>query len=422
MARMLRRTNKDGHIPAHDSLVRMVYRWEREGLAKERYKLLYARALGIDPDDLGAGPAGSELQATGAASAANRSEGPPLVGTVVPKDALQAEADLFDTLELTRLAGMSDISAGTIEALQEATDLLCRAYPTTAAAALRDRAKKRLKQAHELLGKRTTIDQHRELLVIAGWIAALLGCVHYDLGEREEAEAARQAAYQWGKQAGHGELMGWAFEMRAWFSLVEGNYEQLIEAARAGQHIAGTTSAGVQLTLQEAKGWAYLGDRKQTDDALTRGAHTLAQLPAPAHREHHFVFDRTKYAFYASTCYAVVGDNSRAEEHALEVITRHTRPDGSSNAPMRVAQARIDLGIVAARHGDLDEAVSYGESAFEFDRKSLADLVSRTSELDRIIQERYRGEQLAREFHERHLHAALLTDRRDRTGNAQRTI
>jgi hypothetical protein len=85
------------------------------------------------------------------------------------------------------------------------------------------------------------------------------------------------------------------------------------------------------------------------------------------------------------------------------VITRHTRPDGSSNAPMRVAQARIDLGIVAARRGDLDEAVSYGESAFEFDRKSVADLVSRTGELDRLIQERYRGERLAREFHERHL-------------------
>jgi transcriptional regulator with XRE-family HTH domain len=337
---------------------------------------------------------------------------PPLTGTIVPRDTLQAEAEVFDTLELTRLAGMSDIGAGTIEALHEATDFLCRAYPTTPAAILRDRAKKRLKQVHELLGVRTTIDQHRELLVIAGWIAALLGCVHYDLGEREEAEAARQAAYQWAKQAGHGELMGWAFEMSAWFTLVEGNYEQLIDAAQTGQHIAGTTNAGVQLTLQEAKGWAYLGDRRQTDEALTRGAQMLGTLPVPAHRDHHFVFDHTKYAFYASTCYAVLGDDPRAQEHALEVIARHTRADGTSNAPMRVAQARIDLGIVAARRGDLDEAVAYGESAFEFDRKSVGDLISRTSELDRIIQERYRGEQLAREFHERHLDTIRLVDGR----------
>jgi hypothetical protein len=236
---------------------------------------------------------------------------------------------VFDTLELTRLAGISDISAGTIEALHEAADLLCRPYPNTGAAMLRDRAKERLRQVHGLLGSRTTIEQHRELLVIAGWIAALLGCLHYDLGEREEAEAARQATYQWAKQAGHGELMGWTFEMSAWFALVEGNYEQLIDAAQAGQGVAGSNNAGVQLLLQEAKGWAHLGDRRQTDQALTRGADMLGRLPIPAHREHHFVFDRTKYALYASTCYTVLGDNDRAEEHALEVIAQHTRPDGS---------------------------------------------------------------------------------------------
>lgn len=61
---------------------------------------------------------------------------------------------------------------------------------------------------------------------------------------------------QWAKQAGHGELMGWTFEMSAWFALVEGNYEQLIDAAQAGQGVAGGSNAGVQLLLQEAKGWA----------------------------------------------------------------------------------------------------------------------------------------------------------------------
>jgi hypothetical protein len=30
------RTNADRHVPAHDGLVRMVYRWERGDLAEER--------------------------------------------------------------------------------------------------------------------------------------------------------------------------------------------------------------------------------------------------------------------------------------------------------------------------------------------------------------------------------------------------
>lgn len=126
-------------------------------------------------------------------------------------------------------------------------------------------------------------------------------------------------------------------------------------------HKAGM-DVGVQLLLQEAKGWAYLGDRRQTDQALTRGADMLGHLPIPAHREHHFVFDRTKYAFYASICYTVLGDNDRAEEHALEVIAQHTRPDGSTNAPRRIAHTRVDLGIVAAQRGDLDGAVTYGRA------------------------------------------------------------
>jgi hypothetical protein len=40
----------------------------------------------------------------------------------------------------------------------------------------------------------------------------------------------------------------------------------------------------------------------------------------------------------------LLGDSDRAEEHALEVIAQHTRPHGSTNAPMRIAHTRVDLG------------------------------------------------------------------------------
>lgn len=73
--------------------------------------------------------------------------------------------------------------------------------------------------------------------------------------------------------------MGWAFEMSAWFALTEGRYEQLIEFAQAGQSIAGPGNAGVQLILQEARGWSRLRDHKQADAALTRGAAMHLQRP-----------------------------------------------------------------------------------------------------------------------------------------------
>jgi hypothetical protein len=158
-----------------------------------------------------------------------------------------------------RLADASDIGAGTVESLASSVDLLCRAYPGTPPAALAGRLKQRLAYVLGLLGKRLTLRQHRDLLVQAGWLAMLLGCCHYDLGQREEAEAARQAASRMARQAGHGELLGWAHEMTAWFALVEHCYGDVIEAARTGQQATTGTSAAVQLVLQEAKAHACLG-------------------------------------------------------------------------------------------------------------------------------------------------------------------
>lgn len=204
-----------------------------------------------------------------------------------------------------------------------------------------------------------------------------------------------------GKQAEHGELMAWAYEMSAWFALTEGRYEDVIDAAQRGQAVAGASSAMVQLTLQEAKGHAWLRHRNEASEALTRGATILSKLPTPSYPDHHFVFDHTKWVFYAATIYAWQGDDDRAEEHALEIVGRHARPDGTTNAPMRTANARIDLGMVNARRGDLDAAVEEGLKAFQYDRRSLTDLVNHGEDFEQLLRDLYPGERLAAAFHER---------------------
>lgn len=380
-----------------------IRRWEAGEVSWPRapFRLALTQATGLQPEDLGFSP-----------NKRRNGNSRLIEAQIMPMDALRAEADLYGTMELAQQLQASDVGTGTLEALAEAVDLLCRAYPVVSATALRDRTQKRLAQVTRLLSGRLTLDQHRELLVITGWLTALLGCVHYDLGEREEAETARRTAYETGRQVGHGELMGWAHEMSAWFALVEGRYEDVVTAARQGQALAGQTNAQVQLTLQEARGLARLGDRREADRALSRGADVLAKLPIPENPDHHFVFDHAKWVFYAATAYTWLEDNDRAEEHALETIQMHTRPDGTSNAPMRVADAHIDLGIVHARRGDLDAAVEHGMAAFDIERKSLTDLVNRAADLDRILRERYRRETLTNEFHDRYVVArGALTNR-----------
>ncbi|MGH3168997.1 MAG: hypothetical protein ACRDN0_24340, partial [Trebonia sp.] len=103
----------------------------------------------------------------------------------------------------------------------------------------------------DLLGKRVTLAQHRELLVIAGWLSALLAYACYDAGD-------------------HG---------------------------AAGLTYAGVSNATVQLTLQASRAYARMGD-DQARKMLTAGGAVLARLPVPEHPENHFVFDRDKFEFY----------------------------------------------------------------------------------------------------------------------------
>ena len=123
--------------------------------------------------------------------------------------------------------------------------------------------------------------------------------------------------------------------------------------------------------------------------ALDRGRRLLDAMPYPENLDHHFVIDPTKFDFYAMDCYRLLADDMMAENLAHEVIQASTDFDGRERAPMRLAEARITLGVVAARQGDLDEAVSQGERALTGQRKSLPSLLMASRDLTRVLNERY---------------------------------
>jgi hypothetical protein len=83
------------------------------------------------------------------------------------------------------------------------------------------------------------------------------------------------------------------------------------------------------------------------------------------------------------------GSRSRCEDRlaetlANEVIQASTDFDGTERAPMRLAEARITLGVVAARQGDLEQAVDLGGRALSAPRKSLPSLLMVSRDLTRV--------------------------------------
>jgi hypothetical protein len=134
---------------------------------------------------------------------------------------------------------------------------------------------------------------------------------------------------------------------------------------------------------------ARIGDRRQTEVALDRGRRLLDSMPYPENLDHHFVVDPTKFDFYAMDCYRMLADDKMAENLASEVIQASTDFDGKERAPMRLAEARITLGVVAARQGDLEGAIQQGERALNGQRKSLPSLLMVSRDLTRVLNDRY---------------------------------
>jgi hypothetical protein len=298
----------------------------------------------------------------------------------------------MDTLELVGRIQRSDLDNATLDGLRIMADQLCSEYPFMPSDQLLIEGRAWLRRITEFHGQRLTLSQHREILVLAGWIALLIACVEYDTGNRQAAETTRQAALSLGHEADHAEIKGWAHEISAWIALTSGNYHGVITAAQAGRDSAAHHGVTVQLAAQEAKAWARIGDRRQTEVALDRGRRLLEALPYPANLDHHFVVDPTKFDFYAMDCYRLLAEDRLASTLADEVIRASTDFDGTDRAPMRLAEARITLGVAAAREGDLEGAVHYGGQALTGQRKSLPSLLMASRDLTKILHERYPNE------------------------------
>ncbi len=191
--------------------------------------------------------------------------------------------------------------------------------------------------------------------------------------------------------------MAWAQEMRAWFALTRGDYHGVLAAADTGHAVAPHGRAAVQLHAQKAKAWARIGDRRQVEVALDQGRSLLERMPYPENLDHHFAVDPAKWDFYSMDCYRILGhshdatstENKLAGTYAAEVIRAGTGATGAERSPMRNAEARVTLGVISARQGELEQALHHGRRALTGERLSLPSLLMVSGELAAVVKKRY---------------------------------
>jgi transcriptional regulator with XRE-family HTH domain len=262
----------------------------------------------------------------------------------------------MDALELARRVAATDVSDETLTRLEEAADDLAMAYATTPPEELLPRVRRHVAYVGRLIDARKTLDQHRRLLVVGGWLSLLGATVLIDLRQRPAASSYLATARQMADHAEHAEIGAWVAETRAWDALTEGDFRRALELAQQAQALAPRhSSAYIQATAQEGRAWSRMHQPAETRQVLHKVARLVSPLSVPEHPEHHYRYDPGKALSYTATTLAWVGDPA-AEEYARDVIRQLEMASDRVPRPRRVASARLDLGLALLGAGKPDEA------------------------------------------------------------------
>ncbi len=280
--------------------------------------------------------------------------------------------DEIAALDLGRLAEASEVGMATVERLELAVDDLATAYPGTPSADLLGRVRAYLGYVGRLLDARTTLAEHRRLLVTGGWLSLLAATCLIDLHRDHAASVHLRTAAQLARETGHAEIAAWCLETQAWQVLTAGDYRRAVDISQAAQRVAPQSgSAFIQATAQEGRAWARLGAAPETRAALGRVETLVSPLPMPDRPEHHYRYDPPKAQVYVATTLSWLGDEA-AEGLARQVLAGIEAPDALPR-PRRAALARLDLALALTTAGKLDEATGVALEAVRSGRLAPVD-------------------------------------------------
>jgi hypothetical protein len=271
--------------------------------------------------------------------------------------------DEAEALELSQRVSASDVGNETVERLEAAFDDLAVAYSVSPPQELIGRIRTHLAYVSKLIDTRKTLDQHRRLLTVGGWLSLLAATVHIDLKQHVAATARLQTASSLAGHAEHKEIQAWCLETSAWRALTDGDYPRAVKLAQTAQSVAPFgSSAMAQATAQEGRAYARLHRGPETYAAMDRVRTLVSALPEMGRPGHHYQYDPDKLTAYSATTLAWLGDPG-AEVYARELLASIQPTEGTAKWPRRVASAHIDLALTLLVTDRLDEAAASAQVA-----------------------------------------------------------
>jgi hypothetical protein len=271
--------------------------------------------------------------------------------------------DEHEALELARRVAASDVSTETLSRLEGIVDEVAIKYPKTAPQELLGPVRRHVSYVMRLLDARKTLEEHRRLLVVGGWLSLIMATLYIDLEQRAAANSWLATATSLAQQTGQSEIYAWRYETEAWQVLTDGDYHHAVELSQAAQRLAPRgSSVAIQATAQEGRAWARLGKAGETYDALNRVERFVSRMAKPETPEHHYRYDPDKAEAYVATTLAWLGDVA-SEHHARQVVATLTHEAEAGRWPRRLASANIDLALALLLTDRLDEACAVAQAS-----------------------------------------------------------
>jgi hypothetical protein len=358
MATQIRQAVTGGHVPAHDSLKRMIWRWERTGLSTERYQLLYARALAIPPDDL-AGPLPSQVSSLSSATDGEDGDGP-------------VNRREFGVTAVGLLAGTcisparipESVSAEQVGALREAAARLWVQDGQVGSAVLRSATRYYATARAMLDTSRYTGSTGQDLLAVTAELAACAGFLAFDAAEQAIARSLLTESALLASSAGDSTLTAQAYSLLALqCSSLAAAGSQVPLAREALRFLGQASDAARQATsprlhaliaMRKATASALLGDEPETRKFITAAHRELDDGQHPS--DPHWTWFVTTTEVTAHEAMAQLSLNRPGK--AADVFRAVLSDDALRDRNRVYYQARLAGALNAA--GDRTQAVSEG--------------------------------------------------------------
>jgi len=437
MARQLRdaATAAGDVLPASDTLIAMIRRWERGAGVSERYRLYYCRVFGITVEQFGCDQPSQKCSAGTVATAVTPGqavEGPvlhsagPVARSDVPSEPFVAYGGSWDhdpgmswiTREVLMAAHESsehaeraehrEIGDATLEQLRADVIRLSRDSMTGEPLLLFLEMRRVRNRLHAALDRRLWPRDAAELYLLLGCLSDLAAVAAAALGYTSAAEELIRAGWAYATVIDHRPLMAHLRLQLASICFWDEQPRQALDLAASGLSYLADGPTATHLHVKYARAAARLGDGDGARRAISAAADARERGPGDEILElgGEFGLSLATQHYFAGSALAelddALDDAARELDEAASLYAAGPAP-GEQHWFGGRALADIDRAAIRLRAGGLDDAVTVLEPVLSLPRgQRITALTSRVVRVrTELAQPIYRGSAQARELDER---------------------